>query len=151
MEYDAWKLSGEPMDYCGDKANTRRKIAGYPDLTRRRVGKKFDVLYGLPQFVERDDAAIKKRATVNSEFDTLPGAIKKTHAQSIFQIGNRFCDDGVGHAELFNGLQHIPGLHDRQKNMQVTQPKPLANSIAPFHGPMFSRLANLMQQNRAFR
>jgi hypothetical protein len=60
--------------------------ASYSQLPGCRVGKKFDVLDALPEFIEHGHAPLDDRATVMCGFNAPASAIEKSHAEYVFKF-----------------------------------------------------------------
>ena len=83
-----------------------------PTFTSPNVGSERDSidLHGLPQFVERDKAAIEKCTSVDRWMDTLRVAIKETHTQCVLQAGDCFRYDGIRDGKLLRCSRHAPRI-----------------------------------------
>jgi len=58
-------------------------------------------------------------------------AIKQSHAECAFQVGNHLGYGGLRDSELLRCLGHAAALRDRQERMQIAHPQATANLKLP--------------------
>src|SRR5215510_4664762 len=105
--------------------------ASHAYLSRRRIGKRCDVLNSLPQFVEHCDAALDQRTTIWRGLNALAAAVEQAHAQCVLQIGDRLRDGGLRHVEGACCLAHAACLDNGQQNIDVSQFEAAADAVVP--------------------
>jgi hypothetical protein len=94
----------ELVDNGGNEARADGDRAPDPDVARPRIGEEFELLHRLIQRIERAEAAIEKRASIDRRFDALRTAIEKTHAHGMLEIGDRFRNNGSRDGKVARGL-----------------------------------------------
>src|SRR5262249_44122517 len=82
-------LLSEPAEYRRNQAGNDEFIACDPDFTDRRIGQELDALHALTQLIEDGCTAAEQCAAVLSRLDTSAAAIEQTHAERMFQLGDR--------------------------------------------------------------
>src|SRR5262249_1213907 len=135
MKDDARILPGKLIDDGRYQACGKDRIGSNPQLPYRRVGEELDVLHGLLQLIERDETAIEKRARIDRGFDALRAAIKETHSERMFHVGNRLRNGGLRYAELRSSLAHAAASRHGEQDTEVPQLEVTAETLlVPFHG-----------------
>src|SRR5712691_3366101 len=56
---------------------------------------------------------------------------KKPHTVGVFEVRNHLRHSWLRHSKFRGGFGHAPALHDREKDVQVAQPKAPANVTFP--------------------
>ena len=125
--------------------------ASDPDLSRGRVCKKLYVLHAMAQLVEGGLAATEQDAPGLGKADTVRISLQQPHAENMLQLTDRPRDDRMRDGELARSLRHAPALRHDKENMQIAQLQPASDSIFPAHGSPLSKIANQVQDNRAFQ
>ena len=93
-----------------------------------------DVLDSLLDLVEGSYAPFEQRVAVLRRFDALRVAVEETHADRLFQLGDRSGNGGLGCVEERGRLAHAASLHNGRQNVEVMQLDPTSNPIVRLHG-----------------
>src|SRR5713226_5645431 len=128
-------LSGESIDDGRNEAcgNGDRGANAY--FPRRGVSEEFDVLHGLPQFVERDEAALEQCTPVNCGLDTLWATVEETNTERVFHVGDRLRYRRLRHRELRGSLSHAAAPSRGKQHIQIPQLEVTAETLLiPVHG-----------------
>src|SRR5262245_1000761 len=88
LKYDARILARQPVDDGEDDSLGNSGAGAQFHLSRRRVGKKLDILHSLFDLVEGRNAALEKSAAILGRFNTLRAALEQGHAKRMLCIGN---------------------------------------------------------------
>jgi hypothetical protein len=110
---------GEPVDHGQDRTGRDRLRTSDAELSRRRIGKKLDVLNALPEFIEDGDAAPDDGTAVLRRLDSPRAALKKKHAERAFQVGDGARDGRLGRAEALRGLRHAAGFDHGHEHSHI--------------------------------
>ena len=102
-------------------------------FARRRVGQEFDCFDALSQLVEDDNAVLEQRFAIDCRLRAVAVAIKQTHAEHMFEIGDDFRNDRLGDGEMLGRPGHAALLHDGEQDMKVPQSDAATDAVRPFH------------------
>src|SRR5262249_17352153 len=94
-------------------------------------GEEFDVLHALLQFIEYRNAARDERAAVRCRRDAARAAIKKTHAQGKFEVGDTSRDGRLRRGEAFSRLRHAAPFSHGHQDAQIVQLDAALDALNP--------------------
>ena len=110
------------------------------DLPGRRVGQEFDVLHALAQVVEDRDAALLQCEAVGRRHDAAPPAVDQSHAERVFELGNRLGYGRLRDVEAARRLAHAAGVDQGGEDVEVAQLEATLGALVPGHGPSFRKV-----------
>ena len=148
---DPWISLGHAIDDRGHEPRHQGFRTTNPHLSGTRIGQELDVSDPLFELVEDHVATIEQGPSVDRRLDALRAAIEKSHPQRVLQVGDRFGNGRLGHAELSGALGHAAALGDRGKDVEVTQLEATADAALPVS--LLARSSVLpigLSANRAF-
>src|SRR5436190_859733 len=95
MKRYAPMLPQQPIDHDLDHSRCKRVRASDPEFSRRRIGKKVNLVDALVQFVEDGNAAFDEGAAILSWLDTLRASIEEPDAEVVFHVGDSLRNGGL--------------------------------------------------------
>ena len=133
-EYDPRIPSREPIDDRGRETCGEWVYGSDPDFTGGRIGKKLYFLDALPQLVESGEPVLEYSTAIERRLDALTAPFKQTHAERVFEIGNRLRHNRVRNRETLGSLRHAATLHGGEQHVHVAQLQPPSDAFVPLHG-----------------
>src|SRR5262249_5636955 len=121
-----------------------------PQFSHRWVGQEFDLSDSLFQLIKYDRATLGQCITVQRRLDPPWAPVKKLDTDSGLQVPDCLGNGRLGHAEMRRCLGHTAGLHDREKYVQVPQPKAAADSALPINPAGHRILVISLKLNQSF-
>jgi len=104
-----------------------------PQLAGGGIRQKVDVRNALAQFIEDDSAPLDEGVTIGRRFNPLSRAVEETHAERMFEVGDRLRDGGLRHVEAADRLAHAAcGDHGHQ-DVEVPQLDAASQTFIPWH------------------
>jgi hypothetical protein len=122
---------GHAVDDRGHEPRHQRFRTADPHLSGTGIGQELDISNPLFELVEDHVATIEQGPRVDRRLDALGAAVEKPHPQRVLQVGDRFGNGRLGHAELSGALGHAAALGDRGKDVEIAQFEPPADAALP--------------------
>ena len=141
-------LPPEPLGNGRNKSRRHRLRTAKPQVANGRVGEALDVPDALAHLIEDRDPAFEQRLSVHGGPDAPRAAIEESHAERMFQFGNRLRHNRVRDRELFSCFRDAARLRHSHQHMKVSQPDAAANAICPLHLLLRSEKATGLSRNR---
>ena len=104
-----------------------------PQLAGGGIRQKVDVGNALSQFIEDYSAPLDEGVTIVRRLDPLSRAVEETHAERMFEVGDRLRDGGLRHVETTDRLAHAACSDHGHQDVEVPQLDAASQTFIPWH------------------
>jgi hypothetical protein len=144
---NAWIFPRESIDHSANQPGLRLRSSD-TQFSRRGVGQELDRLDPLPELVEGCEAMSEERPAVDGGLNAPAGAVEQTHAEGMFQTGDRSRHYRLRDRKAVGRLGHAAPLHRGKEDVHVLQLETAADAISPLHFPIHSKMDITLEQKR---